>query len=390
MLSKETWEEWRWWILSGLALFTIAVVWFVVWCINDTYNKREFLMSGLVEMNYGITPIATTYVPEEDYFKYFSTTEVPENYETMIKFSSTSDKAGFADELAGFSEVWDVTEPNKALYDLADRYYQVYWKSQRVSPIFPLALANVETGGRANHSITWSSLYPSAILPIELMYTADVTTVISDDSYYIKLSKEWSTRDRGALQMSPTYGTKSDYFNSKMSGTEKHKLSDCDTSKYSTWVAGASNESGDRFYVPDVCLRLASANTSAIEQMVTNDYMPASDLQLVCMLGQYHHRSGVWSYKNHDKSCGEWKSCGKAFEHSEKISSEGFVKVLRDYALQHPTEFTITRDKAYELYKNYFGEGFENYTDSKLVGCYPITVLYSYIKMSIMYSGLGG
>ena len=63
----------------------------------------------------------------------------------------------------------------------------------------------------------WSSVVSSdamlkalsdyAIVPIDLLHTMDVTTVVSNPEYYKALSAECSTRDRGALQMSPTYGT---------------------------------------------------------------------------------------------------------------------------------------------------------------------------------------
>lgn len=388
MFSKEFWKEYKWWCVIGLLMFTIVFFTWMITSMVNLKNKRDILAAGLIKVDMGFSEPVTKYVPTKEYFEIFGTAEIPQMYETYDKFYANADKAGFTDEYAGFDEVWDVTEANQALYDLADKYYQVYWGNKRVSPLFPLAIANVETGGRADRSITWSSLYPSAILPISMLYDADVTTVVSDSSYYKPLSTEWSTRDRGAMQMSPTYGTGNEYFNKQMSGNEKDKLSEVDTSKYSSWTSGASSRPGDRFYAPDVCLRLASANTDAIEYMYKYDYIPTSDAQLVCMLSQYHHRSGVWSNKDHSNKCGEWKSSGQAFEFSKKLSSQGFVDVLKKHAKEHPDKFTITRDEALTLYTEYFGSNFNEYTESKLVGCYPITVLYAYIKIGIMYSSL--
>ena len=385
MLSKELWERYKWLLVVSLLLCNVV---FFVWLfssISETKQRRDVLTAGLLQIDMGFETLDTAYVPNAEYFEEFGTAVVPDNYST---FSSTATKAGFTDELAGFNEIWDVTESNQALYDLADKYYQVYWGKQRVSPIFPMAIANVETGSRADRTITWSSLFPSGILPISELYTADVTTVISKDEYYKPLSTEWSTRDRGAMQMSPTYGTGNEYFNKQMSGDEKSKLKEVDTSKYSTWVSGASSKSGDRFHTPDVCLRLASANTDAIDAMLKNDYTPESDANLICMLAQFHHRSGVWSNSNHASKCGEWKSSGKAYEFSTEISSQGFVRELTSYAKEHRDKFTISRDEALKLYTEYFGKGFEEYTESKLVGCYPITVLYAYIKLGLMYASI--
>ena len=385
MLSKDFWDRYKWGIVTALFLFTSLFL-FVLFKDIFTINKqRKVLMSGLIEINAGFEDIPSRYVPSMEYFSAFVTATVPANYDS---FESAATGVGFTDELAHFNEVWNVTESNQALYDLADKYYQVYWGSERVSPLFPLALANVETGGRADRNVTWSALYPSKILPISDLYTADITKVVSDDSYYKPLSSEWSTRDRGALQMSPSYGTGNAYFNKQMSGNEKDKLKDVDTSKYSSWVEGASDKPGDRFYTPDVCLRLASANTDAIKQMVKNDYKPESDLQLVCMLAQYHHRSGVWSNTKHSYKCGEWKSSEGALEFASKISSQGFVDELVRVAKSDRNKYTISRDEAYKLYTDYFGKNFNEYTESKLVGCYPITVLYAYIKMGILYSSV--
>ena len=149
----------------------------------------------------------------------------------------------------------NISDANSALYDLADKYFQVYYGSMRLSPITPLAIANVETPGRADNNVTWSALFPSKYVPINMLYTMDVTTVLSSESIYKPLSTEYSTRDRGALQMSPTYGTNNDYFNRLMSDSEVDKLSTISDSKHENWIKGASSKRGDRFYVPDVCLR---------------------------------------------------------------------------------------------------------------------------------------
>jgi hypothetical protein len=92
-----------------------------------------------------------------------------------------------------------------------------------------MALANVETPGRADNSITWSSLFPSKYADVSTMGTFDVTTVLSDPKIYAALSSEYSTKYRGALQMSTTYGTGNSAINRQMSGSEVSKLKTVDS-----------------------------------------------------------------------------------------------------------------------------------------------------------------
>lgn len=279
----------------------------------------------------------------------------------------------------------DVSAPNVALYNMCDRYFVVNFGSTRLSPLVPLAVANVETPGRADHSITWSALFPSKVVPMELLDTMDVTTVVSNESYFNALSSEVSTRDRGALQMSPTYGTNKESFNSMMSGTEKDKLSTVDISVHSSWVSGASSKPGDRFYLPDVLLRLSSAFTSATEDMARNDYIPESDMQLFVMCTMYHHRSGVWTGKAHGGIT--WNSSDLAYEYSSIISSPEFLGIITDYCDSHPDVYTIDGKTAISLV-NQLCPNPERYCNSTLVLSYPVKCLYAYIKLAKLYGGL--
>lgn len=369
-----------------LGMFTVV---FFILLFNDIVDIRKtknILAEGIEVVDLGLPEIKTSYVPSAEYFKTFDTSLMPVNAE---QFSTVDEFATFEDTSSTFMEEWSVKNANKALFDLADKYYQVYWGDKRVSPLYPLALANVETCNRADHSVTWSSLYPSKILPVSLLYDADVTTVLgSGDKVYKALTTEWSTRDRGALQMSPTYGTGSDYFNKMMSGTERSKLKEAGYNLSDTWIKGSSTESGDRFHTPDVCLRLSAANTSAIESMISNKYVPESDLHLVVMLAMYHHRSGVWSNANHNKKCGEWLSSGLAFEYSKELTSVEFAEYLKDYISDNPDVYTLSQEEALKLYKDYFGKNPTKYTKSTLVSSYPIKVLHSYIKMNMLYATL--
>lgn len=391
---EDFYKQWKYWIFFGLLGFTLIVFVYLGISIYSLHIKPKKVFMSELTIDSIVTTPDTRYAPTKEYFENFATVSVPEAYSQWYatseqqedqKYIIVDEHANFNEESASFDQVFDVSDANRELYDIADKYYQVYWGNQRVSPIYPLAVANVETGSRADHSITWSALFPSKYVDINLLYTMDVTTVLSEDSIYNALSKESSTRDRGALQMSPTYGTGSDYFNSMMSGTEKEKLSSV-SSTHSAWMSGASSKPGDRFYVPDVCLRLSAANTDAIQRMTSNDYTPDSDMQLIAMLAMYHHRSGVWSDSSHTKSIGEWKSGEKAFEYSQLVSSRQLTQELRKYALEHTDKFWIDADTAKQLFKDSTGRDMSEFATKTLVCTYPIKVLYAYIKLCIMYA----
>lgn len=396
---NEMYSEYKYIWLVLVVFANIVMVLLLSVKIHKINTKNRMLTTEIVVSDI-VPKVDTKYSVDKRYYKEFSTaTETPvgdtvvfgteEMEEELERYLAYVDeRARFSNEQATFNHEYVVTDANRELFEIADKYYQVYWGSQRVSPIYPLAVANVETGNRADHSITWSALFPSKYVNINEMHTMDVTTVLSDESIYKALSTESSTRDRGALQMSPTYGTGNGYFNSLMSGREVDKLSGVDTHGHDNWVARASSEAGDRFYIPDVCLRLAAANTDAIERMAKNGYPASSDTQLIAMLAMYHHRSGVWSNGNHSKSIGEWKSGDKAFEYARLVGSDAMVAELSQYARENEDKFWIDADVARSVFKDVTGRSMSEFASKTLVCTYPIKVLYAYIKLSIMYGGM--
>ena len=394
-MLEELYNKFRYQMFVATLVLTVGMLSYFGITIHQRYVKpKKFFMTPLTITDM-VTAPETHYVPDKVYFDSFGTVVTPENYEQYSTVDIEEERerytayvnehALFKEEAASFKTEYTVSDANRELYELADKYYQVYWGGQRVSPIYPLAVANVETGSRADHSITWSALFPSKYVDINQLYTMNVTTVLSSESIYSALTKESSTRDRGALQMSPSYGTGSSYYNSLMSGNERDKLSGVSTS-HNNWVSGASKYSGDRFYVPDVCLRLSAANTDAIDRMYKNKYIPESDMCLIAMLAMYHHRSGVWSSADHGKSVGEWKSGNAAFEYANLVSSPAMVAELRKYAMQHEDRFWMDADTVKDLFKSVTGRSMSEFASRTLVCTYPIKVEYAYIKLCLMYT----
>jgi len=270
----------------------------------------------------------------------------------------------------------DISYPNAKLYQIADQYYQVYYDNQRVSPLFPLALANVETPGRADNNITWSALFPSKVVDFDLIDNFNVTYVAQDPITYNALMHEYSTRDRGALQMSPTYGTKNESYNSQMTGTEVEKLSAININpKAVSWAQGASSYSGDRFNIKDVCLRLASADYNAVQDIQKHNVNIDSEIELIIMMAMYHHRSGVW----HVDGAGGWRSFDKALAYAKYLASQDMVTSLNDI-YKSSEALTLDGKVALKLCPEW-----NKYTTSSLEASYPIKALYSYIVLLHKY-----
>ena len=381
---EEIYKRHRYTILVVLLITTVIVIGIIIGLIiNDYIRPKRLIDTALAQIDIGVEPPETHYVPDNMYFNEFASAYIPiEQFGAEEVFSSDFVNV----ENSTFEEsVMNIQDANLALYDLADKYFQVYYGSMRLSPITPLAIANVETPGRADNNVTWSALFPSKYVPINMLYSMDVTTVLSSESIYKPLSTEYSTRDRGALQMSPTYGTHNAYFNQLMSGSEVDKLSTISDSTHATWIKGASSSRGDRFYAPDVCLRLSSAFMEAISDITKNNYAPSSDYQLLAMCAMYHQQSAVWSNKNHNKSVGKWNSGKLAYDYSALISSAEFLKALKDYAYSNPDVYCISNDALAKIYKANSNKPMSDFASSTLVTNYPIKVLYAYIKLCIMY-----
>lgn len=372
-----------------VACFALALCFVVTGAIVLSHNTEVSANSYTVYLEpLTYSDIHTSKPAYTDYsnnstFTFTATSGIEATYETESaqEFEAKDTSSNF-EQL----EVSKASGANKDLFDIADKNFIVYYGSQRVNPIFPLALANVETPGRADHNITWSALFPSRIVPIELLHTMDVTTVVSNPEYYKALSAECSTRDRGALQMSPTYGTGIKEINEKMSGTEKQKLSTVDVSAYAGWASGASDKPGDRFCVSDVCLRLSGSMTQCVNYITKNGYTPKTDMQLVAQCAMHHHSSGVWCYSDKNKSVGKWISGEKAYEWSSVVSSDAMLKALSDYAIANPTTYFIDGKVATQIYNSVYTTPMSSYANSTLVCTYPIKVLYAYIKLCMLYT----
>ena len=357
-------------ILSLTSVATAVIV-------TENSKSTDIVIEGLDYVYSGPQVFGSNVLTEEEFKALDDNTSFGTYDDYLASANSSFESSGYSVTATG---------ANLDLYNYCDDYFNCYYGYDRISPIFPMALANVETPGRADNSITWSSLFPSRYVDVSLMGTFNVVDVISDESIFNALSSEYSTRDRGALQMSPTYGTGNSVLNNQMSGNEKDKLKSSGDTSHSSWASGASSYPGDRFYLPDVLLRLQSAMQSNISNMLKNGYVPETDMQMIAMLAIAHNTgSGIWSNPNHDKSVGNWHSSQKAFDLCRNIGSANLISEVTDFAISNDSTY-INTEEAITLYNNVFSDSISNYTTSKVNGTFAIKALYSYVKLSMLYT----
>lgn len=361
-------------VCMGLATASIVTTGSVIaYNSHKTANVHPVLALDLATCStvYEYAPMGNQLLSEEE-FEQVQDTTVYSTYSDYV--SSTA--AHKSDSVIG-------TGYNAELFSICDQYFKCYYGDKKVSPLYPMAVANAETPGRADHSKTWSSLFPSAVVNPKEMSTFCVKDVVRNNKIFKMLGHDFSTRDRGALQMSPTYGTNDDALNAKMSGNEVAKLGKCE---YPIWASRASSEPGDRFYLPDMLLRLQAACNLDVHLMIKNNYLPKTDMMLIAMLAIAHNTgSGIWYY-DFKEPVGNWKNGNKAYSLCSQIGSNEFVQILSDYAKTHDSIY-MNRKTARSLYENHFHKDYKDYCKSDINFFYPIEVMYNYIKLSQLYTG---
>ena len=343
----------------------------------------------------GMTHVATqgTYVMTEEEFEEFKTTEPTITFSTYEDYVTTVSNT-FVDTSTTFSDSYTPepvitgSDANLKIYNYCDKYFQCYYGTTRVSPLFPMALANVETPGRADNTKTWCSLFPSRYADLSLIDDFSIVDVVSDPKIYTALKSDYSTKYRGPLQMSVTYGSGNKELNKRMGPSEAERLKSVDTSNCASWVSGASKYPGDRFNIPDMLLRLQTAMVYNIENMAKNNRNPKTDYQLYAMLAVGHNSGcGVWAIRNENQHVGNWLSAKKCYEWCELMSSDSMINNLNDYASKSADIYLTSSTATRLIEKVYPGLRYQDYTTSGINARYPLIVLYNQIKLGQLYSG---
>lgn len=310
-------------------------------------------------------------------------------------------------------------ECNWKIYELCSKYFTTKFEGKILSPLYPMALANNESGIRADSNITFTSLYPSLIVPpksVSDIENFSCLDVIKSATVFSRLADDWWTRDRGPLQMMSSYGIHDDNFNKMLGKSEYNKLSQFSNlygyTAYTTkegiisvdeWISRASKEPGDRFSIKDVCLRLSSETTYALD-VIQESYTVRDERLALVMLSMYHGAASLWNSTYKNSEIGYWKSGNNAYRYATAISSDEAYDIIYSCAREailsarinsSNPDVGISTSRAQLIYSKLMSEGYiadiETYTvagtyrDDYIV--YPIKMLYNYAQLQILYNG---
>lgn len=311
-------------------------------------------------------------------------------------------------------------ECNSKLFDICNKYFLATYGGQQLSPLIPMAVANIETPGRADQSVTYSALFPSKYIKIKsadaISNMSCLAVLESADTFKALASDHW-TRDRGALQMNPNYGTGYEAFNSLMGPSEASILSnvsgsDLDFTDYSAyeprnsrtltvddWLSMLSTEPGDRFNVRDSVLRMAASAQGAIDDY-SSQYVINNDMEIMCLIAMQHNSGSVWNVSYKDSKVGNWRSGDAAYRYCLGVTSDKFIAALRhmcdDRLLKARENGTaipmqIERSEAKKLFEDAQIGDYSTYVYEgryyEVSYCYPIQALYAYMMLGLVYSG---
>ena len=259
----------------------------------------------------------------------------------------------------------DFVDRNLDLLDCCYAYFDVYVGDNKLSPLLPLALSNVEHPDWADPNVTFSSLFPSSCVDC-LIKDYSVLTLFSSKEAYDMLAVEGP---RGSLSMSTGIGAV---------GLNLPSELDIIHNAYPNggypkwveewWLRGVSKESGDRFSVEGSVSRLSNFCNQA-STISLKDYEVTSEVQAIALLSMLLADPQV--------------NIDLAMQYASDLTSVSSLAVIRRHANSTYPETSITEDVAIQLYE-------EIGASSSLpegVRIYPIRILYAYLQVGYFYSG---
>ena len=293
----------------------------------------------------------------------------------------------------------DTVDLNQHLLNLCYAYFNVSMSGCKLSPLFPMAIANVETGGRADPNKTFSSLMPSKYVKCATPADIDNYSILSlfESEYaYNALTQEWSTNERGSLQENYGYGVKGLTLPSERSIIDQaYPDGNYPAWVEDWWLRGVSVDAGDRFSIQGSVSRLQVAcNQTA--SWVDQQYFVDNELQAVGILAIAHGASSAFNPVVRDRTVGNWISGQRAYDYATALSQPEAYGVIRDYAMSTYPNRTISRATAKKLLEEMSSKGLidDVGTYVHLSGnlaevsyTYPVCVLYAYTQLGFFYSG---
>lgn len=373
-------------LIVSITCAAILLIWYFI-DVNKPLGRPEF---------YEFPDIPPKSVDQVQYF--FNRIEVvggaTENDEIEIPLTPSDNESSINESIPS-----DTVDLNQHLLNLCYAYFNVSMSGCKLSPLFPMAIANVETGGRADPNKTFSSLMPSKYVKCDTPVDIDNYSILSlfESEYaYNALTQEWSTNERGSLQENYGYGVKGLTLPSERSIIDQaYPDGNYPAWVEDWWLRGVSVDAGDRFSIQGSVSRLqVSCNQTA--SWVDQQYFVDNELQAVGILAIAHGASSAFNPVVRDRTVGNWISGQRAYDYATALSQPEAYGVIRDYAMSTYPNRTISRATAKKLLEEMSSKGLidDIGTYVHLSGnlaevsyTYPVCVLYAYTQLGFFYSG---
>lgn len=317
-------------------------------------------------------------------------------------------------------------ELNTYLCDVCQKYAgNLFCNGIQLSPLLPLAEANLE-GGRVDRSQTFSAMASTSVYTyssVEELKEFDVTRVLDSRDTWLKMSSEYYTRDRGALQCNPNYGGNDpSYGPSERSLLDayvaEHGMPDYGTNTDSRgntftvadWIEYSRTKFGDRFNVESMVRMFADEKASVEIPGIERNFSNIQNEYHVYAIMAYNHWIGSgFMTMDEDIAYAGFKTIGRAYEYCEAISSPRAIEIIYSQCLQdiqsarnsggYPPRCLDTKGgyRVFNLlvdegvckdWDYYFRHKRTNGWDQGDTACtYALGVIYGVMQMNLLYSG---
>lgn len=358
--------------------------------------------------------IGTHQVPAEE-------TQAPQTFD-VVEYSTIVKNFKINDVYSDLSK-----ELNTYLYNLAMTYAGDLWCGDiQLSPLLPLAEANLE-GGRVNTSKTFSALASSSVFDftsVEELADLNVTDCLRSEEVWKKMSTEYYTRDRGALQCNPNYsGDREAYGPSERelltAYVQEYGLPDYGTNKDSLgnvftvgqWIESSRSKHGDRFNPKSIVMMFADEKRN-VEIPGILRYFPdvKNEWQVYCIMAYCHWCGSGYLTMDRDIAYAGFRSVARADEYCSDLASPEAIEIIYSMCLQdiqnardngrNPVR-CIDKSSGMVIFNKLVAEGvvqewdyyFRHKVSSKgydqgYTACtYPLGLIYGVMQMNLLYSG---
>lgn len=317
---------------------------------------------------------------------------------------------------------------NTYLYQIAIQTCgDLYCGDIKLSPLLPLAEANQE-GGRVNTAVTFSALASSSIFTfnsVEELANLNVTDCLRDANTWQRMSSEYYTRDRGALQCNPNYsGDMHDFGPSERElldayvaengipdyGVNMDSLGNSYT--VADWINYSRTKQGDRFN-PQSMLKMFAWEKQNVEIPGILRHFPdvQNEWQVYCIMAYCHWCGSGFLTFDRDMAYAGWNSVSLADEYCRDLTKPECIEVIYAQCLQdiqaaraagrNPVRCLDKRSgravfdilvseglvKPYEYYFRDKVNSKNNWNQGATACTYPIGIIYGVMQMNLLYSG---